>query len=289
MKRVLREPLFHFLLIGGLLFGVFGLLDRDGGTRPEDNRILVSAGRVEQIAAIFERTWQRPPTEEELKGLIDDFVLEEIYYREAKAMGLDRDDTIVRRRLRQKLEFMTDDTATLATPTDEELADYLSSNPDKFRSDTLYTFQQVYINPDKHPDDLDGYVARQKNALRAGAEPVGDSGLFEDQFQAVPGRIVDRTFGAGFASRLDALQPGDWQGPLPSGLGLHLVRVGARVEGTVPDLEEIRAAVQREWTHERRLEIRRAQNRHLLERYEVVVEAPPAGQNSPEEVARQAP
>ncbi len=110
--RVLREPLVHFLLLGGVLFLIFGLTNQTGTTN-SDQRIVVSAGRIEQLATVFGKTWQRPPTSKELKGLIDDFVLEEVYYRQAVAMGIDRDDTIIRRRLRQKLEFLTDDVSSL--------------------------------------------------------------------------------------------------------------------------------------------------------------------------------
>ena len=133
--KILREPLLHFLLIGAALFVVFDLVS--GPSRSaQDKQILVSAGRIQQMANIFSKTWQRPPTAEELKGLIDDFVLEEIYYRQAVAMGIDRDDTVIRRRLRQKFEFLTDDLAATIEPTEEELTAYLVANPRAFRRET---------------------------------------------------------------------------------------------------------------------------------------------------------
>jgi hypothetical protein len=269
----MREPLLHFLLIGAALFVVFGLVnDRTSGNA--DTQVVVRAGRIEQLENIFAKTWQRSPTEQELQGLVDDFVLEEIYYRQAVAMGIDRDDTVIRRRLRQKFEFLTDDMAAAVVPTDEELANYLAANADVFTTDTTYTFEQVYINPDRPGVDLDGYIAAQLSALRAGNVVVGDSALLPTFFDATPDRVVDSNFGLGFSDSLDLLPAGDWQGPVESGLGLHLVRIEARVQGTLPDLGDIRPVVEREWAHEKRLETRRIINEQLLNEYDVVIEWP---------------
>jgi len=273
VKKFLREPLLHFLLIGAALFVVFGLVS-DRAPSNVDTQVVVSAGRIEQLENIFAKTWQRPPTEQELKGLVDDFVLEEIYYRQAVAMGIDRDDTVIRRRLRQKFEFLTDDMAAAAVPTDDELANYLAANADEFMTDTTYTFEQVYISS-VHPGvDLESYVASQLSALRAGKEVEGSSGLLPAFFDTTPGRVVNANFGAGFSASLDSLPSGEWQGPVESGLGLHLIRIGARVEGTLPDLSDIRPLVEREWAHEKRLETRRIINEQLLNEYDVVIEWP---------------
>ncbi len=273
MQKILREPLLHFFLIGAGLFFVFGLVsnERSGDA---DNQVVVSAGRIKQLENIFTKTWQRPPTAEELKGLIDDFVLEEIYYRQAVAMGIDRDDTVIRRRLRQKFEFLTDDMAAARAPNDDVLAAYLTDNADAFRRDTTYTFEQVYINPDRRDVDVDAYIAEQFTLLRAGKEADGDAGLLPTFFDATPRRAVDGSFGLGFSDNLDLLSPGDWQGPIESGLGLHLIRLESRVEGTLPDLAEIRPVVEREWAYENRLETRQMINEQLLNDYEVVIEWP---------------
>ncbi len=273
MRSILKEPLLHFLLIGAALFLSFGLLDEKtpGGG---DNQVVVSAGRIEQLANIFAKTWQRPPTADELKGLIDDFVLEEIYYRQAVAMGIDRDDTVIRRRLRQKFEFLTDDMAAATDPSDEDLAAYLAANSDAFRRDTTYTFRQVYINPERPGVELAAYVAKQLSALRAGSKAGGDAGLLPARFDRAPSRVVDGSFGSGFSGKLDGLSPGDWQGPIQSGLGLHLIRLESREEGTLPDLAEIRPLVEREWANEMRLDTRRKINEQLLDIYDVVIEWP---------------
>ena len=273
VRSLLKEPLVHFLLIGAALFLCFGLLD-DKTPGGGDNQVVVTAGRIEQLANIFGKTWQRPPTADELKGLIDDFVLEEIYYRQAVAMGIDRDDTVIRRRLRQKFEFLTDDMATATDPSNEDLAAYLAANSDTFRRDTTYTFQQVYINPDRPAVELETYVAEQLSALRAGSEASGDAGLLPAKFDQAPSRVVDGNFGSGFSKKLDELASGEWQGPIESGLGVHLIRLEFREEGTLPKLAEIRSQVEREWANEMRLEVQRKTNEKLLDLYDVVVEWP---------------
>ena len=222
MKKVLREPLLHFLLIGVALFVIYGLVD-DRMSGDTDNKVVVSAGRIEQLENIFTKTWQRPPTADELKRLVDDFVLEEIYYRQAVAMGIDRDDTVIRRRLRQKFEFLTDDMAAARTPSDEELASYLAANTDDFIKDSTYTFKQIFLNSDQ--PDVERTASEQLAALRAGNAVHGDAGLLPTNFEAATARAVDGSFGLGFSESLDALPVGAWEGPIESGLGRHLIRL----------------------------------------------------------------
>ena len=192
MKRILKEPLLHFFLIGVGLFVIYGLVNNPETTDP-DKTIVVSEGRIDQLATVFGKTWQRPPTAQELKGLIDDFVMEEIYYRQAVAMGIDRDDTIIRRRMRQKLEFLTDDAAAMAEPTEKELAEYLAANEERFRQSPTYTFEQVYFNPEKHGDDPETKIAEQLPLLRSG-EQVGDVSLLPPSFDRMERDAVDGAF-----------------------------------------------------------------------------------------------
>jgi hypothetical protein len=271
VKRVLREPLLHFLLIGVALFLVYGLVDdRNLGTL--DNKVVVSAGRIEQLENIFIKTWQRPPTANELKGLVDDFILEEIYYRQAVAMGIDRDDTVIRRRLRQKFEFLTDDMAAASTPSDEELAMYLSANAGDFLRDGTYTFRQIYLDPGQ--PDVERTASEQLAALRTGNTVHGGAGLLPASFEDASVRIVDGSFGLGFAQSLDALPVGEWVGPIESGLGLHLIRLETRIAGSLPNLEDIRPTVEREWANQKRLDTRQLINEQLLQDYDVVIEWP---------------
>ena len=153
MSRWLREPLVHFVALGGLLFLAFNWW---GGGGPGSSRIVITPGQVDSIAAGFARTWQRPPTDAELKGLIDDYVREEIAAREAMTAGLDRDDTVIRRRLRQKLEFVAEDSIDSTPPTDAELQAWLEQHPEAFRVEPEVAFRQVYLSPDRRRASLEG-------------------------------------------------------------------------------------------------------------------------------------
>ena len=274
MSRLLREPLLHFLLIGAGLFVLFSFVNPGDEIREADDQIIVSEGRIAQLSSIFEKTWQRPPSKKELEGLIDDFILEEIYYRQAIEMGIDRDDTIIRRRLRQKVEFLTDDAASLVQPEEAELESFLAESADRFRKDSTYTFRQVYISPDKHGDGLDAHIEAQLEALRDGEDVIGDSGLIDPAFKDESARGVDSTFGRNFSDELDKLELGKWLGPVRSGLGFHLIKLDARNPGEVPALADVRIAVEREWANEKRIETRKAVNEKLRAEYEIVIEWP---------------
>ena len=245
-----REPLVHFLVIGALLFVAFHW-GGDGGA----GRIVITPGQVDAMVAGFARTWQRPPTEQELKGLLDDYVREEIATREAMALGLDRDDTIIRRRLRQKLEFPSDDSVDATPPTDAELQAWLDAHPDAFRSEPEVAFRQVYLSQERGTRPLDAEARRLLAAL-AGAGAVGEiEALGDSHHAAARGRAIARSqvareFGDEFADAVTTLAPGRWSGPIQSGYGLHLVLVRERVEARLPRARR-GAAAGRARVHER--------------------------------------
>lgn len=275
MKHILREPLVHFLVLGMGIFLVHGILPGPSGS--EAREIVVSSGRIEHLSMGFERTWQRPPTPVELRGLIDDWVREEISTREAMALGLDRDDTVIRRRLRQKLEFVTEDMSADPEPTDADLRAYLEAHADAFRVEARFTFSHVYLDLARRGDDLVRDAARLLAQLRdAKADPsaLGDSFLLERTFRSASSSEISKLFGEGFAASLGALALGQWEGPVQSGYGLHLVLVRERTEGRVPDLSEIRGDVAREWMNARRLAWTEECYQALLRGYHVTVEHP---------------
>ena len=171
MKRILKEPLVHFLLLGALLFGGYELVNRNA--EPAPGRIVISQGQIASVVENFTRTQQRPPTREEMEGLIRAQVRGEVYYREALALGLDKDDAIIRRRLQQKMEFISDDIAAQAQPTDTELNVFLQAHPDKFRVEQQFTFRQLYLNPEKHGTNLASDAAQLLAKLN---QPGGDTG-----------------------------------------------------------------------------------------------------------------
>jgi len=274
--KLLREPLLHFLLLGTAIFAAHAIFS--GDTRKADE-IIITQGKIENIITTFSRTWQRPPTEQELQGLIRDYVREEVAYREAKAMGLDQDDTIVRRRLRQKLEFVSEDVAAMVQPTELQLQSYLRSHPEQFKTEPTFTFLQVYLNPQKHGSGLKRDTEQMLATLRqTGAQAdlfsLGDTSLLDAHFENVTTSDVKRMFGDEFAAGLSKLTPGQWQGPLESGYGTHLVFIVERVQGHTPALDEVRDQVQREWENTRRQEVKEKFYQGLLQRYTVRIESP---------------
>lgn len=274
MMKVLREPLVHFVLIGAGLFLVFGVTrERDGGA---PKRIVVTTCQAEELAAKFSATWMRAPTKEELDNLIREHVRDEVYFREALDLGLDQNDPLIRRRLRQKLEFILEDLTAEAPPDDDRLATFLAENLKRFERETQVSFQQIYLNPDKRRD-VAADAERILQELRDGADPesVGDVTLIPSDCELATRTEIARQFGDTFAADVAALEPGDWTGPLRSGFGGHLVKVTDRVEARVPGLDEVRERVERDWLAQRRQELKDAAYAELLESYEIVVEAKP--------------
>jgi hypothetical protein len=283
VSRLIREPLVHFLLLGAAVFALSRLVGTESGPRRADT-ILVTQGNIDRMIEAFARTWQRPPTTAELRGLVDDYVREEAAYREAVAMGLDLDDTIIRRRLRQKLEFLAHDLA-LAEPTEEQLRAYFDQHGDDFRVDPRASFRHVYLNMDRRGEDAPRDAAELLEKLREGVAPeeltgLGDPFLLPSAFEDVSETDVARQFGGDFAEQVFDVQPGDWAGPIESGYGLHLVLVERKTPGRRPELSEVRDQVVREWQVDQRRLANEAFYRAMLDRYEVVIE--PFGEASPE-------
>ena len=275
MKRLLREPLIQFLILGGALFGLHAAF---AGREPEPpGKIVVTAAQVASQRETFARTWQRPPTQEELKGLVEDYVREEVYYREGKALGVDRDDIVIRRRIRQKMEFFAEDMAA-AEPTDGELEAYLAAHPERFRTEESLSFRHVFLNAKRGNAvvaDADGLAKSLAHADPADPALPGDGFLLGSEFNSVRRRDVARDFGEPFAERLFSLDEGRWQGPLSSPFGLHFILVTERSEGGMPPLAAVRAAVEREWANARRVGKLETFYGTLRDRYEIVVEALP--------------
>jgi len=277
MHRILKDPLLHFLLIGAALFLVFGLFKGRAGN--EENKIIITFGDIEALQASFSRTWQRPPTDDELSGLIEDKVRDEIAYREAVAMGLDQDDAVIRRRLRMKMELLVEDIAGLSSPTDEELAAFLQKNRDSFRQEPQVSFKQVYLNSEKRGVNV-MEEAQKRLADIAAAGPGADPESFSDPNMLPKGfslsyvSDIEKLFGPSFANGILDVEPGNWAGPVMSSYGLHLVFVRERIEGRDPQLAEVRETVEREWTAKQRREFKEETYKKLRERYAIIIEEP---------------
>jgi hypothetical protein len=274
MRRWLREPLLHFVLIGLAIFAAFRALGPDD--RPQSS-IVVTQGIIDGQIAAFSRTWLRPPTPEEADGLIREYIREEVYYREGLALGLDRDDTVIRRRLQQKLEFVAEAQGMAAEPTDEQLRAYLEAHADQYRTDERVSFVHVYLNTERRGPTLARDVEQLLGELRAGGASLdpaalGDVTMLERAFADTTLRDVAAQFGDAFAARLAQLPVGQWQGPVESAYGTHLVLVSERTEGRAPGLDEVRDAVRRDWLNEQRIAANARFYQSLLQRYTVTVE-----------------
>ncbi|MFM9847512.1 MAG: peptidyl-prolyl cis-trans isomerase [Hyphomicrobiaceae bacterium] len=275
LRTVLREPLVHFLALALVIFVAYGALNNSDTAQP--GRIIVTQARIEQIASLFARTWQRPPTPAELKGLIDDYVKEEVYYREGLALGLDKDDTLIRRRLRQKMEFLNDAETEALKPTDAELEQYLKANLAKFAIEPAIAFRQIYLNRERRGDKADEEAKFILETLRSNPaldpESLGDTTLLPSELTLTSKAAISQTFGTQFAEAIVATAPGAWSGPIQSSFGLHLVHVSEIKPGRTPMLQDVRDAVAREWANDKRKALADARFSELLKRYEVTIES----------------
>ena len=254
MGKWLREPLVHFLVLGALVFFAYG---RVTGDRPGQAEIFISKGQQENLLNTFSRTWQRPPTPEEFQGLLKDYIRQEIAYRESREMGLEEDDIVIRRRLRQKLELLAEDVASLVPPTEEQLQAYLDSHTDDFRVEPRLTLHHVYFSRDRRGAQAEQDAVSLLNRITTdgpdgGFDTLGDPLPLPPTIENLREGEISRLFGTMFTDGLKGIETGRWAGPVESGFGLHLVFIEERVDGRVPALDEVRDAVQREWLSQRR-------------------------------------
>ena len=271
----MREPLLHFLLIGAALFIYYGHHAPGGG---DERRIIITQQQVDDLAEQFRLTWSRPPTGTELRTLVDSYVHDEVLYREGMAAGLGREDTVIKRRVRQKIEVMAEEDSARSSASDADLEAYLKAHPQKFVRPAVVSFQQLYFGAPT-PTTATQIVAA-KAALAAGKDPgaLGRPTLLPRWIDGEDLDMVARDFGAEFASALAALPVGQWSGPVVSGLGVHLVRVAAWTPPAQPSLAQIRPEVLREWENERRHSALDASYERMRANYDVVIQAqlPPA-------------
>jgi len=276
MKRWLKEPLFHFLVAGAVLFGAYAWLNR-GAPENSAGVVRITASEVAWLKETWARQWQRAPDDRELQGLVADYLREELLAREARALGLDEGDTVVRRRLAQKMTFLLEDTARTAEPTEEELRRHYEANRERFRTPARVSFTQVYFSRDRRGERAVADAKQALAELSSGAVPaeaaeLGDPSLLQPDFADLDEQAVASQFGAEFARAVCALAPGRWQGPIESGYGLHLVRVADVHKPQQRSFAEVRAQLLEEWRCEQQKAADEAFFAGLLEKYEVVVD-----------------
>jgi hypothetical protein len=275
--RLLREPLTQFLLLGLALFVVYDLGNRHAGPREPSGRIELTADDLRQIGLAWVAQGRAAPSPEEMRRLIEARVREEILYREALALGLDRDDTIVRRRMAQKMEFLFEDVAALRDPTTNELKTWFEKSAARFTLPARATFRHLYFSPDRRGGRAREDAARALDTIAgtsmgsADATALGDPFMFQDYYGDRAPDDVARTFGPAFTEALFQQTPGAWAGPIESGYGWHLVWVDSLTPARVPAFEEVEPKVKTGWFEEQRAETRAKAFEVMRARYEVVL------------------
>lgn len=272
MKKWHKEPLLHFLIIGALIFVLFSLANKEEAT-VSNNKIVVTTAEIERLSDNWSKKWNRLPTENELQGLVDSYIKEEVYYREALALGLDQDDTILRRRLMQKMEFLSNDLADLSTPDETTLNKYFLDNQEKYELPPRISFTHIYFSLDKRGvkafEDAKS-VLSELNVLRAPER--GDSFMMEYDFVQETPFEVERLFGKSFAGQIFQLETDTWQGPIGSGYGLHLVRISEKIDARMPELASVIEKVRTDLMFEQRQKMNKEIYERFKERYEIVIE-----------------
>ena len=286
LKRWLREPLLHFVLIGLLLFGFYAYRNRGRSVVKSPTQIVLSLDELATMEMYFESQWHRRPTPQEFQAMVEDKVKEEVLYREGLVMGLDKDDTIVKRRMAQKVQFLAEDVATAHEPATAELKAWFEKNTDKFALPSRYSFRHIYFSPDKRGKNAHEDAAQALARIAGQPEdsplitPVADRFMFQDYYGDRTPSAVAKEFGPQFAVALEKLKTGSWQGPIESGFGWHLVFVDTVIPGRVPAFDEVESEVKTAWLGEQKAQAREKAYKSLRSKYTVLLPAPPDKQTA---------
>lgn len=264
-QKAIGEPLVHFLVAGAALFLVMGWF---GTADSSDRSITIDEEQVARLASQWEQTWRRPPSPQELDGLIRDHIKDEVYFREAMKLGLDADDAIIRRRLRTKMEFLATAQAENTPPTDAALARYYATNKARYATDAAYSFDQRFFG------DSQSDAANAAAALNAGRAVMAASISLPANMKSASTSEVTRQFGEDFAASLKNLPAGKWAGPVQSGFGWHAVRLNNVEISRVPPLSEIRQRVTNDWRAETWATREAAAYQTLLDGYDIRIAKP---------------
>ena len=269
------------MLIGAVLFAVDRYLQPAAGAAPSSKQIQLSLDELAQLVLIFQSQWRREPTPQELTRLVENKVQEEILYREALAMGLEKDDTIVKRRMAQKMRFLAEDVAAAREPTTAELKSWFEKNKAIFAQPSRVSFRHLYFSPDRRGERarenaataLSKLVGQAQDAKLAAS--LADPFMFQDYYRDRAPDYLGKEFGPQFAQTVAKLAPGSWQGPIESGFGWHLVFVDTVIPGRVPAFEEIEADVKTAWLAEQKAIAWERAYKEMRAKYTVLLPAPP--------------
>ncbi|MDF0578814.1 peptidylprolyl isomerase [Bradyrhizobium yuanmingense] len=277
LRRLVREPLLHFLLIGLALFVVYDNLRPAAENKSETNRIVLTPGDFEQLAVTWLAQGRAPPTPAQMQSLVELKIREEVLYREALALGLDKGDTIVKRRLAQKMEFLIEGGSIDSDPSADTLRAWFQENGQRFLLPARVSFRHLYFSPDRRGENSREAAARALEQLAGKpgdwkeAESLGDPFMDRDYYGDRSAADLGKLFGLNFAQAVASLKPGAWQGPVESGYGWHLIFVEASTPARVPSFEEIEPDIKAEWIDDQRTQAKRKAYETMRARYEVVL------------------
>jgi len=287
MRRLLHEPLVHFLLIGAVLFGLYSVTQSGRPATASSKEIRLSLDEIAQLTLLYQSQWRRLPTPQELERMVENKVQQEILYREALAMGLDKDDEIVKRRMAQKMQFLAEDVAAAREPTTAELKSWFEKNSAKFAQPPRLSFRHLYFSTDRRGTRARN-DAEQALAKLAGqpvdakiASSLADPFMFQDYYRDRAPDYLGKEFGPQFALALVKLPPGAWHGPIESGFGWHLVFVDTVILGRVPAFEEIEADVRTTWLGEQKALAWEKSYKGMRANYTVLLPGPPGSSAAP--------
>lgn len=284
--RLLHEPLMHFVLIGLALFAVYGYLHRGRSGGESSNQIILTIDDLRQMDVYFVSQWHRQPTPEEFLAMVEDRIREEVLYREALAMGLDKDDTIVKRRMAQKMQFLAEDVASAYEPTTAELKVWYEKNFDMFALPDRISFRHLYFSHDDrgqrtHDDAVKalGKIAGEPEDSKLAAS-LADQFMFQDYYADRTTEQLAKEFGPQFTTAVSKLKSGSWQGPIESGYGWHLVFIDSVIPGRTPDFEEIGPDVKTAWLGEQKQKAWKKTYEEMRAKYEVLLPTSPANESA---------
>jgi peptidyl-prolyl cis-trans isomerase C len=280
IKGLTREPLVHFLVLGVVLFIAYSYFQHERGTDAPPTEIRLTQDDLAQLMMIFQSKWRRLPTKDEFGAMVEDRIREDVLYREALSLGLDKDDEIVKRRMAQKMQFLAEDVAAAREPTTEELRSWFAQNAKLFALPARLSFRHVYFSPDRRGERVRDDAALALTKLAGQPQnsklvaSLGDPFMFQDYYGDRTPQAVAREFGPGFAQAITKLSAGSWQGPVQSGYGWHLVFVDTVIPGRVPAFEEVEADVKTAWLGTQKAEAWRKAYAKIRSKYKVLMPVP---------------